>query len=341
MKIGTTEKLKFKNLQRRLRLPVWQAVGLLETLWKTAYRNAPAGDIGRLTNDEIAAAIEWGGDADELVDALVATRWLDADQQHRLLVHDWEQECESWLRANFERHKRQFAKPTHSQADNIAQQPTCNNETQDRKQPQNEPQQPPSKPSLSFPSIPYPTTPLDSGDVEPEELPAEWQVVVEELFSEGVNFAEAACKSARGRGCTPSDVLFVMEQWRERRPHVDHGTLYNRIKNLVPDRKVTWPECPEWEREKARKQNEERQNKTAREARNGRKAKQAEIEAEAERERNFGGKLDAMSADELDEITSRIIRGFPLYVDGKMSALARQQLLLELERQASYLGKGK
>lgn len=127
MKIGTTEKLKFKKLQRILKLPLWQAVGLLESVWKMAYRNAPAGDVGRLSDDDIAAAIEWDGDAMELVDALVQTGWLDRDPTHRLLIHDWEKECEAWLRGNFEKHGKSFAQPTCSVVSNqleASKQPT-------------------------------------------------------------------------------------------------------------------------------------------------------------------------------------------------------------------------
>lgn len=135
MKIGTTQTLKFKKLQRRLSLPLWQATGLLESLWKMAYRNAPAGDIGRLSNEDIATAIEWESDADELVAALVETGWLDADPVHRLLIHDWEKECESWLRGNFEKHGKQFAQRTLpnglATTNDVAQQPTKHPALQD------------------------------------------------------------------------------------------------------------------------------------------------------------------------------------------------------------------
>jgi hypothetical protein len=45
MKSGTESKLKFKQLQRRFDLALWQAHGLLDTLWEFTKSNAPAGDI--------------------------------------------------------------------------------------------------------------------------------------------------------------------------------------------------------------------------------------------------------------------------------------------------------
>ena len=109
MKSGTTEKLKFKKLQRRLKLKLWQCAGLLESLWMFTTNNAPAGDIGRHSNEDIAAALEWEDDADALIEALVETRWLDSDDVHRLLVHDWEEHCPNYLRGGFTRAGKKFA----------------------------------------------------------------------------------------------------------------------------------------------------------------------------------------------------------------------------------------
>jgi len=89
MKSGTTQKLKFKKLKMRLNLPYWQAVGLLESLWLFTSSDCPRGDIGRYSNEDISAAIEWQGDPEELISALVASGWLDESENHRLVVHDW------------------------------------------------------------------------------------------------------------------------------------------------------------------------------------------------------------------------------------------------------------
>jgi hypothetical protein len=109
MKAGTESKLKFLGLKRQLRLPFWQVVGVLEALWHTTLRNAPDGDIGRLTNEEIAAAIEWDGDADELISALVKSRWLDADPDFRLIVHDWSEHCPNYLKGGYTNGHKSFA----------------------------------------------------------------------------------------------------------------------------------------------------------------------------------------------------------------------------------------
>ncbi|NIL97602.1 MAG: hypothetical protein GTO62_10840 [Planctomycetales bacterium] len=99
MKIGTPELLKFKRLQKRLELPTYAVVGLLELLWLIAQRNARDGDIGRFTNEEIAAGLDWPGDPDQLINHLVECGWLDADPDARLVIHDWADHRPNWLTA--------------------------------------------------------------------------------------------------------------------------------------------------------------------------------------------------------------------------------------------------
>lgn len=89
MKRGTADHPKARALAARLGLRRYQVAGLLESLWDFAKGYARRGDVGRHTNQEIASHIDWEGDAGQLVQALVATRWLDACACHRLRVHDW------------------------------------------------------------------------------------------------------------------------------------------------------------------------------------------------------------------------------------------------------------
>lgn len=89
MKVGTLNHLKTKRLKRRLNIPLYQTVGLLETLWQITTESADAGDIGRFSDEDIALALEWEGDPGELVEAMVETGWLDHDPVQRLVVHDW------------------------------------------------------------------------------------------------------------------------------------------------------------------------------------------------------------------------------------------------------------
>jgi len=82
--------IKTKKLKMRLKLPLYQVAGLLEMLWNFAAICADDGGVGRYSNEDIAAHLEYDGDADELIAALVHCRWLDEHPEHRLTVHDWD-----------------------------------------------------------------------------------------------------------------------------------------------------------------------------------------------------------------------------------------------------------
>ena len=97
MKRGTESLIKFKKLKSRLDLPKYQVVGVLTALWATTLREARRGDIGRLSDEDIAADMEWEGNAGKLVNCLVDTGWLDRHKVHRLVVHDWPDHAPTWL----------------------------------------------------------------------------------------------------------------------------------------------------------------------------------------------------------------------------------------------------
>ena len=109
MKEGVETTVKFKKLKRRLAMPEWQVIGLLESIWKLARTSAQAGDIGRFSNEDIAASIEYENDADELITNLVECGWLDVDEEFRLVVHDWSEHVPTYIKGNFAKHNRRFA----------------------------------------------------------------------------------------------------------------------------------------------------------------------------------------------------------------------------------------
>lgn len=108
MKATTTASIKFMRLKRKLALPHWQAVGLLESLWVFCMANAMDGAIGRHSNEDIAAALEWSGNPDQMIDALVDTGWLDRHPDARLCIHDWEEHCPTYVKGIMSRKGKSF-----------------------------------------------------------------------------------------------------------------------------------------------------------------------------------------------------------------------------------------
>lgn len=97
MKAEALDHTKMARLQRSLKLARYEAVGILETVWQLTARQAPRGNIGKLTNDDIATFLGWPGgetEADQLVSVLVYSGWLDTHPHYRLVVHDWPDHAE-------------------------------------------------------------------------------------------------------------------------------------------------------------------------------------------------------------------------------------------------------
>ena len=148
MKSGTPSHIKTKKLKMLLKLPLWQVVGILESLWQFTGDCADDGGVGRYSNEDIAAWLEWDRDPDELIDALVHCKWLDPHPVHRLVVHDWEEErpyyVEERIRKREERKRRTRPQEDHDFSG-------CVQETGGRVR-QNSGQSDPTKPNQTKPN---------------------------------------------------------------------------------------------------------------------------------------------------------------------------------------------
>lgn len=112
----TIDHPKFLDLQSRLVLPQFPfglprcfVVGVLENLWIFTARYATDGGIGKWSNPAIARALEWPGEADALVDALLGARWLDPMEGCRLWVHDWDVHADDGVQRQLARALAHFA----------------------------------------------------------------------------------------------------------------------------------------------------------------------------------------------------------------------------------------
>lgn len=79
---------KTKKLARLLGVSLPAAVGHLHYLWWWALDFAQDGGLDKYDADDIADAMQWDGDADQLVGALIASGHID-ETDDGLVVHDW------------------------------------------------------------------------------------------------------------------------------------------------------------------------------------------------------------------------------------------------------------
>lgn len=109
MKRGTPDHPKTKRLARILGLEDWGSVGILERLWHFTAKHAIRGDIGKWSDAEIADAIGWKGDLEQLLESLVQSGWLDRNKRYRLLVHDWHDHADDSVRKTLKNRGETFA----------------------------------------------------------------------------------------------------------------------------------------------------------------------------------------------------------------------------------------
>ena len=100
---------KFTRLKVLLRLNRACTLGYLEALWHFTGRFTPQGNIGKYSDAEIEAWVEWDGEEGALIAALVKAHWLDPHETHRLLVHDWHKHADDATRQALKRAKLEFA----------------------------------------------------------------------------------------------------------------------------------------------------------------------------------------------------------------------------------------
>lgn len=78
-------------------------------LWQFTSDYCPNGGIGKFTDEQIAQAVDWRKPPEQLITALVESKWLDKNVHHRLVVHDWAEHCEDSVHARLARAGEYFA----------------------------------------------------------------------------------------------------------------------------------------------------------------------------------------------------------------------------------------
>lgn len=94
VKRGGPQHPKTMRLALQCKLPVYAAVGLLEMLFHFTAQYAPAGDIGKFTDEEIERAVGWDGEAGRFVDGLLTAQYVEHHDTHRLVVHQWHEHAD-------------------------------------------------------------------------------------------------------------------------------------------------------------------------------------------------------------------------------------------------------
>jgi hypothetical protein len=206
VKAGTQNHLKMKRFQKLLDVPLYQAVGILETLWLLCQDCCDDGRVGKYTDQEIADYLEWGGDPTVLIRCLSEAGWTDPDSSGRPIVHDWTEHCPEFIRERLRKREARRVKDLGCRTDGQERTGTdSNGQWRD---------QPPLVPSIPNQSQPNPTNPNSSG--EPDKPASSQPVLLFPCVGSGAKIWELTqAKVAEYRESFPG--IDVMAQCRAAR----------------------------------------------------------------------------------------------------------------------------
>jgi hypothetical protein len=220
MKAGTQNHLKVKRLKRLLGVPLYQAVGILETLWLLAIDCCDEGDVGKYSDEEIADYLEWGGSASELVRALADAGWIDPDQSGRYVIHDWLEHAPEFIRERVRKRRERKSKSERRLIDSSNQTTYAQSAADNTGRSRTDQDQPPLVPSIPNPTNPNQCSPSLVSDGEREGL-------IETVAKRGVHNARTAVANAVARGCS-------VEQIRAAARACDGKALLTAIEAMKP-----------------------------------------------------------------------------------------------------------
>lgn len=244
---GTQNHLKTKRLKRLLKRPLYQVVGILESIWLLCIDCADEGDIGKFTNEEISDYLEWDGCPNELVRCLQESGWFDTDDAGRPVVHDWMENCPNFVKDRVrKRHARDCKRPI----PNVL--PTYESSDADNKgQEQDTPHLVPSIPnptnpnqSESIPSAPLPPEPESGGQAGRNGFRSGWAGVADKLTEMGASRWREAINDAKDVGCNPGLAKTLIEYGKANGYGV--GAIIVRLGKARPTLALDagWPEKP-------------------------------------------------------------------------------------------------
>lgn len=90
MKPGTLEDIRTKRLKVALGIPLWQAAGILSSLWYFLGEYAEDGVLTAQVQVDLPAHLEWSGGFDQLLSGLIGSGWLISDGEG-LRAAEWDE----------------------------------------------------------------------------------------------------------------------------------------------------------------------------------------------------------------------------------------------------------
>jgi hypothetical protein len=200
---------------------MYAAVGLLECLWQLTTREAPRGDIGKLTNEDIAIFLGWQGDEAQLIRELISCGWIDECAHndphcaHSMRIHDWAEHADDAVHMALARKVEFFADGTIPRMSRLSEEMRTSLKRQfESKCAHTTPQKEASvRTAMPSPAMPSPTFNI----VRADALPGCWDKFCQEYPKRNgaLNKAKAAITYERLKDKHPEVMIGVVKyrQW--------------------------------------------------------------------------------------------------------------------------------
>lgn len=107
-KRGALTHRKIRRLAKILGIDPCDALGVFEALLHVTAEQAYRGDIGRMSNADIAEEMFTSRDPDALMEAFLDAGLLEHHEQYRLVVHDWSDHADDATRKKLSRNGEKF-----------------------------------------------------------------------------------------------------------------------------------------------------------------------------------------------------------------------------------------
>jgi len=228
---------KMHDLAARLDISQAQAIGHVTLLINWTADFAIQGDVGKWPNGAIARGCGWGASPDTFVDALRDAGWLDEHSTYRLVLHDWPDHAERWVKSKLSSLGLKFL-----DAYNAPSPDTSEDTSEDTSaDPPRDHHHHQSEPVRTEPHHHHHQAENGGGG---GELPATKEQLVRLLRAKpyGLVDAKTACADALEAGCTVQEIRAVAAHWLDSRAW-NQKQLHYRISCAQPGESPAehWP----------------------------------------------------------------------------------------------------
>jgi hypothetical protein len=242
VKHQTISTVSFKALSKRLGLPLWQTVGLLESLTLFCLHNCRDGVLSAFSELEISAWLEYDEDEVGVLDALMQTGWVQRGDDGVLRLRDWDDNKPNWLKGigspNHPGNRSKLSHIPRPEPSRAASTAACMEAASKPGSTLGD------KPGAVPPNLtqPNPTQPSSSSEVEASA----WRQVEDEVVDvRGCIVGREKLATARAAGASPADIRELLAEFDKRRAGWDSpaGALAKRIERWHPGQAPTagWP----------------------------------------------------------------------------------------------------